>query len=82
MAVAVVGGLAWSCAVYVGPAVSLLRSPFGWRITTLLGGAYLLLLLATAHVSAQAVRLEAARAGIEALPGPTLLDELVQPLRW
>jgi hypothetical protein len=81
-AVVMGGGLAWFGTAYVGPAVSLIRSPFGWRITTMLGLAYLSLLLALAHVDAQAVRLDAARAGIETSPPATLLGELVQPLRW
>jgi hypothetical protein len=81
-AIVITGGFAWLFAMYVGPAVSLLRSPFGRPVTTTLGVLYVLLLFSFAHVSAQAVRLEAARAGTQATPLPSLLNELVQPLRW
>ena len=76
------GGCAWFLAAYLGPAVSLLRSPFEWRITIAVGVAYLLVLLLLAYLGSQAVALEAARAGIEVSPAPTLLNELLQPLRW
>ncbi len=82
MAIVIVGGGAWLFATYLGPAVSLLRSPFGRRTTVALGVAYLLLLLSLAHVSAQAVRLEMARDASSTKPPPTLLNELVKPLRW
>jgi hypothetical protein len=81
-AVLIVGGGAWFAATYVGPAVSLLRSPFDWRITATLGIAYLLLLVCLADVGAQSVSLEAARAGVEAASPSTLLQELFQPFRW
>ena len=81
-AIVVVGGAAWLSASYLGPAVSLLRSPFGRGITVALGIAYLVLLVSLAHVSAQAVRLEIARDAKSTKPPPTLLNELVQPLRW
>lgn len=76
------GGVAWLATMYVGPIVSLLRSPFGWRANYGLGGAYLALVLALAHVSGQASHFEAARGGSDAGPPPTLLNELLQPLRW
>lgn len=82
IAVVTVGGLAWFSATYFGPLISLFRSPFGWRATTALGGAYLLLVLAVAHVSAQALRLDAARGGMTSGFPTTLFHELVQPLRW
>jgi hypothetical protein len=81
-AVLIVGGGAWFAATYIGPAVSLLRSPFDWRITAALGIAYLLLLICLAHVGAQAVRLAADRAGKDDSATANLLHELVQPLRW
>lgn len=81
-AIVVTGGLAWVFAMYIGPAVSLLRSPFGLRTTTSLGIVYLLLVFSVAHVSAQAVRLEVARGVIDAEAAPTLFNELLQPLRW
>lgn len=81
MALVLAGGMAWFAAMYVGPVVSLLRSPFGRSADYTLCGVYLLLVLALAHVSAQAAHFEAARGGI-AGPAPTLLNELLQPLRW
>ena len=82
MAIVIVGGVAWFSAAYIGPALSLLRSPFGRGITAALGVGYLVLLVSLAHVSAQAVRLEIARDAKYSKPPPTLLNELVQPLRW
>lgn len=81
MALVIVGGVAWLAATYVGPVVSLLRSPFDWRANYGLGVVYMLLVLALAHVSAQARHFQAARGGIVG-PPPTLLTELLQPLRW
>ena len=76
------GGIGWFLAVYAGPLVSLLRSPFDRRINIVLGFAYLSLLLVLCWVSAQTVRVEAAVSA----DGPgvifSVLRELVQPLRW
>lgn len=82
IAALIAGGFAWVVAIYVGPAVSLFRSPFGRRVTVTLGGMYLLLLLLAAYVNTQAVRLEAARNNVAVDPEPTWLNELYQPLRW
>ena len=78
----VAGGTGWFLAVYVGPLVSLLRSPFKRRINIALGIAYLLLLLALCWGTAQTVQVEAAFAAEE--PGLifSILRELIQPLRW
>ena len=81
-ALVILGGVAWLCAIYVGPAVSLIRSPFGRRVSVALGVAYVVLMLALAYASAKAVRLEMARDPALEKPAPTLLNELVQPLRW
>ena len=78
----IAGGCAWFMAAYLGPAVSLLRSPFGRRVTIAVGVAYLLVLLLVAYLGSEAFALEAARAGNEVSPAPTLLNELIQPLRW
>ena len=80
--VVIIGGSAWLISVYVGPLISLLRSPFGRRITLILAGLYILLVLFTAFLNMQAVRLETMRGGITAGPEPTLINELIQPLRW
>jgi hypothetical protein len=81
VAVAFAGGTAWFLATYLGPVVSLLRSPFAKSVTRALAGVYLVMVLALAWVSGQAARLEAALAHAEAEP-PPLVIEFVQPLRW
>ena len=82
MAVAVVGAVAWFAATYVGPAVSLLRSPFGRRVTIALGDGYLVAMLLLAYAGSQAVRFELARGTEFDKAPPTLLNGLIQPLRW
>jgi hypothetical protein len=81
-AMVIAGGAGWFLATYAGPVVSLVRSPFHRRTSIALGSAYMILLLALAGVSAQAVRVEAAVSGDE--PGLIIgvLRELVQPFRW
>ena len=81
-AVAIVGAAAWLAAMYVGPAVSLLRSPFGRPATLALAAAYLVLVVLFAYVSAQAVELEIARDPKSPKPPTSVLKELFQPLRW
>jgi hypothetical protein len=77
-----VGGVAWFLAVYAGPLVTLVRSPFHRRTNIALGAGYLVVLLVFCWVSAQTVQVEAAVSGDE--PGLvfSILRELVQPLRW
>ena len=82
LALVVTGGTGWFLATYVGPAVSLLRSPFTRRVTIGLAMAYLVLLVLVAYVSRQALLLEAARSGRDAGAATTLLAEILQPLRW
>jgi hypothetical protein len=76
------GGIAWFVAVYVGPLVSLVRSPFQRRANIALGTAYLVVMLVLCWVSAQTVQVEATATA----DGPglifSILRELVQPLRW
>jgi len=78
----VAGGVAWFFATYVGPVVSLVRSPFHRRTNIALGIAYLVVLVALSWVSSHAARVEAIGSG----DGPGLmisvLRELVQPFRW
>ena len=78
----VIGGAAWFLANYVGPVVSLMRSPFQRRTNIALGIAYILVLLVFCWLTAQTVRVEAAVSGDE--PGLvfSMLRELIQPLRW
>jgi hypothetical protein len=77
----VVGGTAWALAVYLGPLVSLLRSPFGRRITIALGLAYLGLLLLVSLVWTKALQLDMQRADPEG-PLVSWLGGLVAPLVW
>ena len=76
------GGVAWFLAVYAGPLVSLVRSPFHRRVRITLGIVYLMVLLVLCWVSAQTVKVETAVAVDE--PGLiiSILRELFQPLRW
>ena len=78
----VTGGAAWFLAKYVGPIISLVRSPFDRRINIILGIAYLLVLLVFSWLTAQTVRVESAVSTDQ--PGMffSVLRELVQPLRW
>jgi hypothetical protein len=78
----IAGGAAWFLAAYAGPVVSLVRSPFPRRTNIALGIAYLVVLLALALVSSQAVRVETLSSGGD--PGLIVIvfKELLQPLRW
>jgi hypothetical protein len=78
----VAGGGAWFLAMYGGPLVSLVRSPFQRRTNIALGIAYLLVLLVLCWITALAVRVESVVSGDK--PGLifSVLGELVQPLRW
>ena len=76
------GGVAWFLAVYAGPLVSLVRSPFHRRTNIALGAAYLIVLLGLCYFSAQTVKAEAATPADEPVLFFSLLRELVQPLRW
>jgi hypothetical protein len=78
----VAGGTAWFLAIYAGPVVSLVRSPFQRRINIALGMSYVVVLLALCWVSAHAVGVEAAVAGGESGMIVSVLGELVQPFRW
>ena len=82
VAVMVVGGVAWFLNVYVGPLVSLLRSPFPRRTNITLGFAYLVVLLGAAWVAAHASRLEAQGLVTDTGIAMRTLLELVQPFWW
>ncbi len=77
----VFGGIAWALAIYLGPLVSLLRSPFGRRITVALALAYLGLLLLVARVWTMALQLEKQRPDPESALA-SWLNGLVAPLVW
>ena len=76
------GGAGWFGAIYAGPLVSLLRSPFPRRTNITIGIVYLLQLLLLCWITAQAVQVETATDADA--PGLifSVLRELVQPLRW
>ena len=78
----VTGGAAWFLAKYVGPIISLRRSPFSRRTNITLGIAYVMVLLVFSWLTAQTVRVESAVSAEQ--PGMlfSVLRELVQPLRW
>lgn len=80
--VIITGGFAWFAVTYLGPVVSLLRSPFGMRVTAGLACAYVLLLMVFAYVGTEALRLDQTRAGLEPDSQLTFFAELLQPLRW
>lgn len=75
------GGIAWLLAIYLGPLVSLLRSPFGRRATVALAFAYLGLLLLVSRVWTMALQMEAQRPAAES-PLVSWLGGLVAPLVW
>ena len=81
-ALTVAGGVAWFLATYAGPAVSLLRSPFGRRTNIALGVAYLVVLITLSWVNSQAVVVETAGTADETGLILGILRELVQPFRW
>ncbi len=78
----VTSGIAWFLAMYIGPLVSLLRSPFSKAANWSLGLIYLFLVLTLAWVNVQAafIEFEHAATGFS-LAGHFLL-ELLQPLQW
>ena len=82
LAVVIAGGAAWLMATYLGPIVSLLRSPYGRLRTSVLAAAYVALLLGIAFTNSQAALLQDARAGVSSDPGKTFAGELFKPLRW
>ncbi len=75
------GSIAWFLAVYGGPLVSLVRSPFQRRTNIALGAGYLVVLLVLCWVSAQTVQVEATGPDEPGLAF-SMVRELVQPLRW
>jgi len=82
LAVLITGGLGWFLSTYVGPTVSLLRSPFSKRINITLGMAYVVLLLLLFWVNANSLQVETLgdEEGSRLVIG--VLKEIVQPFRW
>ena len=67
--------------IYLGPQLSLLRSPYGRRITGGLGLAYLVLLLLVGQVWATALILEVQRPALEGTVR-SWLGGLAAPFFW
>ena len=82
VALLITGGSGWFLAMYVGPAVTLMRSPFSHRINVSLGITYVMLLIVLAWVNSEAVRLETAGSPHERGVLLRILRELAQPFRW
>ena len=80
-AIDVAGAITWVMAIYLGPLVSLLRSPYGRRITGALGLAYLVLLLLVGKVWATALILETHRPALDGTV-KSWLGGLAAPLFW
>ena len=80
-AVLIAGGIAWFLAMYVGPLVSLMRSPFSLTINLSLGIGYFLILLLLSWVNAQAGLIEIKSGSFVTEPG-MVFRELAQPFRW
>lgn len=79
-ALAVFGGIAWTAATYVGPIVSLFRSPFDRMATWSIAAVYLVLLVVLAVIWSLAEAAQAAL-GITDQP-PSWLEGLFVPLSW
>lgn len=76
------GAIAWFSAMYVGPIVSLLRSPFSRRINIGFGTVYVGVLLIFCWVNSQTFVFEVSPSGKSAIVPVHFLIELVQPFRW
>lgn len=79
--VLVTGGVAWFLAIYLGPVVALIRSPFPRTTNLVLGSGYFFLVLLLSWVNSQADLIEISSGSFLFQPG-MVLRELVQPLRW
>lgn len=81
-AVLIAGGTGWFLATYIGPVVSLMRSPFKRMTNIMLGFAYLLLLLLIFTSNAQSLQIETLSPGDESKLISGVLKEFIQPFRW
>ena len=75
------GAIAWALAMYVGPAVSLIRSPFGRGTTITLGIVYLAVMTTVSTVLVKAHQMELRALGEEST-NLGWLGGFVQPLLW
>ncbi len=78
--VMITGGVAWFLAMYIGPCVSLIRSPFSKKINLSLGLVYVLVLFVFAWVNTQANMVESSET--EKNPIILIVKELCQPVLW
>jgi hypothetical protein len=82
LAVLITGGLGWFLSIYIGPVVSLLRSPFNNRINITLGIVYVVVLLLLFWVNANSLQVETLGDGEGSRLIIAVLKEMVQPFRW
>jgi hypothetical protein len=82
LAVLIVGGLGWFLSIYIGPIVSLLRSPFSNRINITLGMVYVVVLLLLFWVNANSLEVETLGDGKGSSLIIAVLKEIIQPFRW
>lgn len=75
------GGIAWFLAIYLGPVVALMRSPFPRTTNLVLGIGYFFLVLLLSWVNSQADLIEISSGSFLFEPG-MVLRELTQPFRW
>lgn len=76
------GAAAWFLAIYGGPIVTFLRSPFPRKTNIRLAVAYVVLLLTLSWVNSQAFILEAQDADQKRTLAIEFLKELIQPVKW
>jgi hypothetical protein len=81
-AVRFVGGIAWFLAAYVGPLVSLVRSPFPRRTNGALAVDYVITAVGVAWVGAQATLVEMSAEASDTGVVVRVLTEMVQPFWW
>lgn len=82
LTVLITGGFGWFLAMYIGPLVSLCRSPFAHKVNVRIGAVYLAVLIVLFWVNAQSVQIEALSKGQETNLAIGVLQEMVQPFRW
>ncbi|MGV2986054.1 hypothetical protein ACE1OE_00315 [Vibrio sp. E150_011] len=76
------GATAWFVTLYIGPLVTLIRSPFPKTINRYLGLSYILMLAAITWLNYQAFVFEAFNTQTKGLAIPHYLSELFQPIVW
>ena len=82
LAVLITGGLGWFLATYIGPVVSLLRSPFNRCTNITLGVVYLVVLFLLFWINAHSIEVETLGEGEGPWPILPVLKEMFQPFRW